>query len=67
MTPHIEGGDVVEPLGERVLGRVIARDVLKPGTEEVLVPAGTLVDEQWVEFIELQQHRRSDRAFANQL
>ena len=28
MTPHIEGGDVVEPLGERVLGRVIARDVL---------------------------------------
>ena len=27
MSPHIEGGDVVEPLGERVLGRVIARDV----------------------------------------
>ena len=53
MTPHIEGGDVVEPLGERVLGRVIARDVLKPGTEDVIVPAGTLVDEQWVEFIEL--------------
>ena len=53
MTPHIEGGDVVEPLGERVLGRVIARDVLKPGTEEVLVPAGTLIDEQWVDFIEL--------------
>ncbi|WP_162828132.1 hypothetical protein, partial [Escherichia coli] len=44
MTPHIEGGDVVEPLGERVLGRVIARDVFKPGTEEVIVPAGTLVD-----------------------
>nr|CAA34538.1 beta'-subunit of RNA polymerase [Pseudomonas putida] len=53
MTPHIEGGDVVEPLGERVLGRVIARDVFKPGTEDVIVPAGTLVDEQWVEFIEL--------------
>src|SRR3989344_5868541 len=53
MTPHIEGGDVVEPLGERVLGRVIARDVFKPGTEELLVPAGTLVDAQWVEFIEL--------------
>ncbi|CAM5264127.1 Elongation factor G, mitochondrial [Stutzerimonas stutzeri] len=53
MTPHIEGGDVVEPLGERVLGRVIARDVLKPGTEEILVPAGTLIDEQWVDFIEL--------------
>src|SRR5690606_32080415 len=53
MTPHIEGGDVVEPLGERVLGRVVARDVFKPGTEDVIVPAGTLVDEQWVEFIEL--------------
>src|SRR5471032_1488592 len=37
MTPHIEGGDVVEPLGERVLGRVIARDVFKPGTEEIIV------------------------------
>src|SRR5690606_19113179 len=31
----------------------IARDVLKPGTEEVLVPAGTLIDEKWVDFIEL--------------
>ncbi len=52
MTPHIEGGDVVEPLGERVLGRVIAKDVPKPGTDEIIVPAGTLVDEKWVEFIE---------------
>src|SRR5690606_15746071 len=52
MTPHIEGGDVVEPLGERVLGRVVARDVFKPGTEEVLLPAGTLIDEKLVEFIE---------------
>ncbi|MDT4826511.1 DNA-directed RNA polymerase subunit beta' [compost metagenome] len=54
MTPHIEGGDVVEPLGERVLGRVIARDVFKPGSDdgEVIVPAGSLIDEKWVEFIE---------------
>ena len=52
MTPHIEGGDVVEPLGERVLGRVIAKDVPKPGSDEIIVPAGTLVDEKWVEFIE---------------
>ena len=28
MTPLIEGGDVVEPLRERVLGRVVAEDVL---------------------------------------
>ncbi|SDU27471.1 DNA-directed RNA polymerase subunit beta' [Halopseudomonas salegens] len=52
MSPHIEGGDIVEPLGERVLGRVVARDVVKPGNDEVIVPAGTLIDEQWVEFLE---------------
>ena len=52
MTPHIEGGDVVDPLGDRVLGRVIAQDVLKPGSDEVLIPMGTLIDESWVEFIE---------------
>ena len=52
MTPHIEGGDVVDPLGDRVLGRVIAQDVLKPGSDEVLIPMDTLVDESWVEFIE---------------
>src|SRR5476651_425070 len=34
MMPHIEGGDVVEPLSERVLGRVVASAVLKPGTDE---------------------------------
>ncbi|TVP87585.1 MAG: DNA-directed RNA polymerase subunit beta' [Pseudomonadaceae bacterium] len=52
MSPHIEGGDIVEPLGERVLGRVVARDVVKPSNGEVIVPAGTLIDEQWVEFLE---------------
>ena len=52
MTPLIEGGDVVEPLGERVLGRVVAQDVLKPGTNDVLAPAGTLIDERWVERLE---------------
>ncbi|CEA06519.1 DNA-directed RNA polymerase subunit beta' [Pseudomonas saudimassiliensis] len=53
MKPHIEGGDIVEPLGERVLGRVIARDVVKPGTDDVIVNAGTLIDEQGVEFLEM--------------
>ncbi len=53
MSPHIEGGDVVEPLGERVLGRVIARDVFKPGSDEVIMPAGTLIDEKWVDFLEV--------------
>jgi len=53
MTPLIEGGDVVEPLGERVLGRVVARDVLMPGDESTLaVPGGTLIDEKWVDKLE---------------
>lgn len=53
MTPLIEGGDVVEPLGERVLGRVVAADVYKPGTNELVVSAGTMLDERWVEKLEL--------------
>jgi DNA-directed RNA polymerase subunit beta' len=52
MSPLVEGGDVVEPLRERVLGRVVVQDVLIPGTDKVAVPAGTLLDEQWVDRIE---------------
>jgi len=52
VTPIVEGGDVVEGLGERVLGRVVATDVMKPGSEEVLAPAGTLLDEKWVQRLE---------------
>jgi DNA-directed RNA polymerase subunit beta' len=32
MTPVIDGGDIIESLGDRVLGRVVAKDVIKPGT-----------------------------------
>ena len=53
MMPLIEGGDVVEALPERVLGRVAATDVYMPGSEsEVLVPAGTFLDEKWVDKLE---------------
>jgi DNA-directed RNA polymerase subunit beta' len=52
MTPLVEGGDVVESLSERVLGRVTATDTLAPGSDELVVPAGTLLDEEWVEKIE---------------
>ncbi|MFZ1904942.1 MAG: DNA-directed RNA polymerase subunit beta' [Steroidobacteraceae bacterium] len=52
MTPLVEGGDVVEALGERVLGRVLADDILKPGTEEVLIARGTLLDEKLVRLLE---------------
>jgi DNA-directed RNA polymerase subunit beta' len=53
MTPLIEGGDVVEPLSERVLGRVAAEDILSPSTKELVAPAGTLLDEHWVGELEL--------------
>jgi DNA-directed RNA polymerase subunit beta' len=53
MTPLIEGGDVVEPLRERVLGRTVAEDVIKPGTKEVLVERNVLLDEALVDMLEI--------------
>ncbi|WP_119719471.1 DNA-directed RNA polymerase subunit beta' [Cognatilysobacter tabacisoli] len=53
MTPIVEGGDVVEPLRDRVLGRVVAEDVFLPGNdEEPIVTRNTLLDEQWVQKLE---------------
>jgi DNA-directed RNA polymerase subunit beta' len=52
LTPLVEGGDVVEPLRERVLGRNTAEDVLRPGSDEVLAKRGTLLDEAWVDKLE---------------
>ena len=52
MTPIIDGGDVVEPLGERVLGRVIAEDVINPKSNEVVLEAGVLMDEAMVLLLE---------------
>ncbi len=52
MSSLIEGGDVVEPLRERVLGRVTAEDVTDPGNGKVVIPRGTLLDEKWVEKLE---------------
>ena len=52
MTPVIEGGDIIESLGDRILGRVVARDVMKANSDEIVVPAGTIIDEKWVERIE---------------
>ena len=54
MTPIVEGGDIVEPLHERVLGRVTVDDTYVPGTDEIAVPGGTLLDEAWVQKIETQ-------------
>jgi len=52
MTPIIEGGDVVEALRERILGRVTAVDLYRPLTDDLICPAGTLLDEGWVNVLE---------------
>ncbi|MFU8877899.1 MAG: DNA-directed RNA polymerase subunit beta', partial [Wenzhouxiangellaceae bacterium] len=52
MMPIVEGGDVVEPLGERILGRVLAEDVYPVDSDEVLCERGTLLDEKWVATLE---------------
>jgi DNA-directed RNA polymerase subunit beta' len=59
MTPNgfvmkalVEGGEVVEPLRERILGRVVAADVINPDNQEVLYVAGTMLDEDAVDTIE---------------
>ena len=53
LTPVIEGGDIIESLGDRILGRVLAKDVQKPGTNETAIAAGTMINENTVEAIEL--------------
>ena len=48
----VNDGEVVATIGERVLGRVAAEDVLRPGTDEVLLSRGTLIDERLADMIE---------------
>ena len=51
--PHIEGGDIVESLQDRVLGRILARPVLKIGTDEELFERGHMLDEKSVAQLEV--------------
>ncbi len=41
----IDGGDIIESLSERVLGRIVAKDVVDVTTGEILIDAGTMMDE----------------------
>jgi len=52
ITPIVEGGDVVEGLGERVLGRVVSEDIVMASSGEVLVKSGVLIDEKLVKLLE---------------
>ncbi len=51
MTPVIEGGDIIESLAERILGRVVAQDILDK-EDNVVVAQGTMIDENLVTVIE---------------
>jgi DNA-directed RNA polymerase subunit beta' len=52
VSPLIEGGEIVEPIGDRILGRVSLEDVVDPYTDEVLAKANQEINEEIVEKIE---------------
>ncbi|MFN4236352.1 MAG: DNA-directed RNA polymerase subunit beta' [Vogesella sp.] len=52
MKAVVQGGDVIEPLRDRILGRVTANDVVDPSTSETVIEAGTLLDESLVDLID---------------
>ena len=43
---RLADGEVISPLSERILGRTAAEDVLVPGSDEVIVRQGDLIDER---------------------
>jgi DNA-directed RNA polymerase subunit beta' len=52
MKALIEGGEVIEALRERILGRVAAIDVVNPETDETVIEVGTLLDEDLCDLID---------------
>jgi DNA-directed RNA polymerase subunit beta' len=52
MRAIVEGGEVIESLRERVLGRTAAEDILHPENRSVLVPAGDMLDEDVIDVLE---------------
>lgn len=52
VTARVEGGEVVEPLKERILGRVTAEDILAINSEQVLIPKNTMLTEALIEILE---------------
>ena len=48
----IEGGEVIEPLRDRILGRVTAADVIHPETQETIIETGTMLDEDLCDLID---------------
>jgi DNA-directed RNA polymerase subunit beta' len=53
MRAIVEGGEVIESLRDRVLGRTVAEDVLHPENRSVMAKAGTMLDEDFIDELEL--------------
>jgi DNA-directed RNA polymerase subunit beta' len=52
MRAIVEGGETIESLRDRILGRTAADDILHPENRSVLAPAGTMLDEDTIEMLE---------------
>ena len=50
--PAVNDGEIVSSISERILGRVAGEDILRPGTDEVLVAKGQLIDERMADGVE---------------
>ncbi|MFZ2739231.1 MAG: DNA-directed RNA polymerase subunit beta' [Burkholderiaceae bacterium] len=54
MRAIVEGGEVIESLRDRILGRTISQDIVHPENREVLFTAGELLDEDMLDVLEVQ-------------
>jgi DNA-directed RNA polymerase subunit beta' len=52
MRAIVEGGEVIESLRERILGRTTAEDVLNPENQQIIIPAGVIIDEDGCDLID---------------
>ena len=52
MTPLVEGGEIIESLGDRILGRVALEDIVDQDAGRVLVAANEEIDEEKVALVE---------------
>ena len=53
MRAIVEGGETIESLRDRILGRTAADDILHPENRSVLAPAGTMLDEDMIDSLEI--------------
>ena len=48
----VEAGEIIQPLSERILGRTALEDIVDPFTDNVLIKANSMIDEEAIEIIE---------------